>query len=181
MIYALLLIVLRYTADDPSWTCHCHHACLITWDKYHHNNNNNDNNNNTTGHIGFWNADEGNDVVGGKAQVGGEDGVYLYRPHAQSISSLYIPPHTPEQVWSTSYDGTVRRMDLEREAFVEVYRASGEFEDVSFHDAAFSGSGVAYLGCRTGEVMALDGRSGEVSWSAQAHDGEGEGERAREI
>ena len=122
--------------------------------------------------MGFWNADEGNDVIGGKARVGGEDGVYHYRPHMQSVSSLYIPPHTPEVLWSTSYDGTMRRMDIEREAFVEAYRIPEELGEDSFHDAAFSDGGVvAFLGCRSGEVIAMDVRSGQMQWRAQAHNG----------
>ena len=119
-------------------------------------------------------------MVGGKAREGGEDGVYLYRPHVNNISSLHISPLAPEQLWSASYDGTVRCTDIERQqAFVEIYpssmSASGDImggEEVSFHDAAFSGApGAAYLGCRSGEVVMLDTRSGAAGWTAKAHDG----------
>lgn len=104
--------------------------------------------------------------------MGGEDGVYLYRPHVGNISCLYIPPHVPEQLWTTSYDGTLRRMDVEQQAFVECYRAPGELGDVSFHDAAFSNtSGMAYVGCRSGEIVAVDLKSGSAGWTTKAHDG----------
>lgn len=125
------------------------------------------------GHVGFWNADEGNDVIGGKAAVGGEDGVYLFRPHVGSASALYASPRAPDSLWSASYDGTVRRTDIERQAFVESYRTPGDYEEVRIQDMAFNGSSceAAYLACSTGEVTVLDTRSGQAGWTSQFHDG----------
>mmetsp|Transcript_17986 Transcript_17986/g.30093 ORF Transcript_17986/g.30093 Transcript_17986/m.30093 type:complete len:576 (+) Transcript_17986:99-1826(+) len=125
------------------------------------------------GHVGFWNADEGNNVIGGKAAVGGEDGVYLFRPHVGSASALFVSPHAPHSLWSSSYDGTVRRTDIECQAFVEAYRTPGEYEEVRIQDMAFNGnsSDAAYLACSTGEVTVLDTRSGQAGWTAQFHDG----------
>jgi WD40 repeat protein len=124
------------------------------------------------GHVGFWNADEDNSgLIGGKARVGGEDGVYLYQPHVGNISSLCVLPQAPGQVWSTSYDGTVRRTDIERQAFIESFQAPGEYNDVSFHDADFSLPGAAYLGCNTGDIVMLDTNSGSAGWTARAHEG----------
>ena len=104
--------------------------------------------------------------------MGGEDGVYLYKPHVGNVSALHISPHAPDQLWSVSYDGTIRRTDMEQQSFVQVYEAPGELDEISFHDAAFTSiPGAAYLGCRSGDVVMLDLKSGTAGWTAQAHEG----------
>jgi hypothetical protein len=97
----------------------------------------------------------------------------LYRPHIGNISSLHITSRAPNQLWSSSYDGTVRRTDIESQAFIEAFRAPGDYNEVSFHDAAFGiTSDSVYLACNTGEVVMLDTRSGVANCTAKAHDGE---------
>lgn len=99
--------------------------------------------------------------------------MYLYRPHVGSVSGLHVPPHCPENLLSASYDGTLRRMDIEQQAFVEAFRSPGEYDEVRFHDMAFGSSpGSVLLGCHSGEVVMVDLRSGAAEWTAQAHEGE---------
>lgn len=87
------------------------------------------------GYISVWeplaNRDEGNEITG-------SDGItYNLRiPHDSSpISCIKIPPTQPNKLFSSSYNSTLRRIDLEKGVSEEVFAFGGE-EDGDYDDGA---------------------------------------------
>lgn len=64
------------------------------------------------GNLGLWAVDADDN--------GDDDGVYQFKPHTGSIPRLEFDALDGNKVVSTSYDGTVRRMDVEKGAFEQV-------------------------------------------------------------
>ena len=65
------------------------------------------------GNVGLWTVDENND---GDAA----DGVFQFSPHTGAVARLKFDSADGNKLISTSYDGTVRRMDVEKGAFEQV-------------------------------------------------------------
>lgn len=63
--------------------------------------------------MGLWTVDENNDDDA-------TDGVFQFRPHTGPVPRLKFDPVDSNKLISTSYDGTVRRMDVEKGAFEQV-------------------------------------------------------------
>lgn len=112
------------------------------------------------GHVGFWNATNMDDA---------NSEIYLYQPHFRNVSCLHVDCALPHKLWSTGYDGTIRAMDIESQAFIEKYRPLDDLNDTSFHDCAFN-LNTLYLGCGNGDVMMYDAKSGTAGWKSSAHD-----------
>lgn len=74
------------------------------------------------GNVGLWtiggqgSGDEDN--KGGA--TAGADSVFQFKPHTGSVPRLVFDPTDGNKLISTSYDGTVRRMDVEKGAFEQV-------------------------------------------------------------
>ena len=100
------------------------------------------------GCLGLW------DVNFGKISSGNLDplttnpeGVYKYRPHIANITSLNCWTSSANKIYSTSYDGTVRCLDIHSEQFDNTYVVEGElFEsEAMIHDAAYLRDGSTLL------------------------------------
>jgi WD40 repeat protein len=63
------------------------------------------------GNVGLWKIDALNDE---------NDGVSLFRPHKSVVSHLEWTPEG-DKLFSFSYDGTVRLMDVEAQAWRQVF------------------------------------------------------------
>lgn len=77
------------------------------------------------GHLGIWNVDQYG------ATDGATDGVHLFKPHSGAVSSLAWTC-SGTTLLSSSYDGTVRAFDANKQVFEEVfatYDDSPEFKD----------------------------------------------------
>mmetsp|Transcript_8604 Transcript_8604/g.19338 ORF Transcript_8604/g.19338 Transcript_8604/m.19338 type:complete len:596 (-) Transcript_8604:92-1879(-) len=76
------------------------------------------------GHLGIWNVDQfGAKVVGDEvsAKIGSTtDGVHLFKPHSGCISSL-VWNSSGTTLLSSSYDGSVRAFDANKQVFEEVF------------------------------------------------------------
>lgn len=74
------------------------------------------------GNIGLWTIgggdDEGNNTDHNDNDNGNSNsGVFQFKPHTGSVPRLAFDPLDGNKLISTSYDGTVRRMDVEKGAF----------------------------------------------------------------
>jgi len=65
------------------------------------------------GNLGLWSVD---------SEEGGTDGVSLFKPHGGAINNLEWN-HDGSSLFSVSYDGSVREMDVEKQIFSEVFAA----------------------------------------------------------
>jgi len=62
------------------------------------------------GYVGIWNVDKLGDI----------GGVHLFKPHSGAVSSLSWTSRG-QSLLSSSYDGTVRLFDVERQSFKEIF------------------------------------------------------------
>lgn len=76
------------------------------------------------GNVGLWTiggqGDDTDDADDNGAAVTGADAVFQFKPHTGSVPRLMFDPTDGNKLISTSYDGTVRRMDVEKGAFEQV-------------------------------------------------------------
>ncbi|KAK9741105.1 hypothetical protein RND81_03G082000 [Saponaria officinalis] len=112
------------------------------------------------GHLGFWDV---------KPEKEDEDVIHLYQPHASPISGIYVHPFSSSKVYTSSYDGFVRFMDIEREEFNLVYSSSSESKLYSLSLQPNDADSV-YIGDGRGYLNVVDGRVGELTNSWSLHD-----------
>ncbi|KAL2482769.1 DROUGHT SENSITIVE 1 [Forsythia ovata] len=77
---------------------------------------------NKFGNIGFWKVDAEND---------NGDGIYLYCPHSGPVSGIVLDPFSVSKMFSSCYDGFIRLMDVEKEAFDLVYSSEYSIHSIS--------------------------------------------------
>ena len=114
-----------------------------------------------SGCLGIW------DVNFGKSQgtnfdhsLANEEGVYKYLPHKANVSSIHCWENSSNRVYTTSYDGTVRVLDVNNEQFELIYELPDEDIDLMISDACFLRDGnTSLLGLSNGETCMIDTRS----------------------
>lgn len=106
----------------------------------------------SAGHVSVWHANRAADDP--------SDGVHLHQPHMQYISGLAWCPRSASALYSSSYDGVVRCLHVERQAFVTLH-VSEEHEWAAFTIAA-ANAATLWLGTNTGGLGAVDARSGKA-------------------
>ncbi|XP_039141561.1 WD repeat-containing protein 76 [Dioscorea cayenensis subsp. rotundata] len=107
------------------------------------------------GNVGFWDVGKG------------RDGVYVYKPHASPVSGISVHPFAATKIFTSSYDGFIRLMDVEEETFNMIYASDFEIFSISQvpndHNSLYCGEG-------TGILKAWDERAGKVSGSWELHE-----------
>ncbi|GMH20589.1 hypothetical protein Nepgr_022430 [Nepenthes gracilis] len=113
---------------------------------------------NKFGDVGFWDVESRNED---------RDGIYLYHPHTAPVSGILVQPFSLSKIYTSSYDGLVRLMDVEKEVFDLIY---------SSNDAIFSLSqqpndaNSIYFSEGNGVVKMCDVRVGNTSASWNLHE-----------
>ena len=103
------------------------------------------------GNLGIWDVN---------STTTGNGGVFKFTPHVGGIIKLHAYDNDPSKLYSVSSDGTIRFLDLGKEAFVLGFTAPEGLNDVSFNDASFCSSGnTIYIGKTDGTVGLVDFRS----------------------
>ena len=88
------------------------------------------------GNLGIFDASQQNEN-GIKTEDDGEDdgddawepAITTFKIHTRTISAFHFPAHAPTSLLSCSYDSSIRRLDLEKGAAVEVYAPSDKGAD----------------------------------------------------
>ena len=101
------------------------------------------------GQVGFWSV----------SQDFSQQCKLQVEPHSQYISGLKWCPSTGKDLFTCSYDGACRKLDLDAESFLEIY--SSEEHEFSACDVDSAGNTV-YLGDNDGQLLVFDIRSGKV-------------------
>ena len=111
-----------------------------------------------SGHVGVWDVD--------KYGASSVDGIYKYRPHISNIakiccSSPATSSSSSAMVYTTSYDGTIRHLDLNHDAFTTVFAAPEDIEAMYFTDASFcyDHSECVYVSTSDGCIAFIDLRA----------------------
>jgi hypothetical protein len=83
------------------------------------------------GYLGIWNVDQYNTASlesSKRGKISTTDGVHLFKPHSGPISTLSWN-ESGSKLLSSSYDGTVRMLDVEKQVFHEVFATYND-EDI---------------------------------------------------
>ncbi|KAI3987847.1 hypothetical protein MKX01_020961 [Papaver californicum] len=100
-------------------------------------------------------------------QIGNGDGIYLYDPHTAPISGIVIQPFSLSKVYTSSYDGCIRLMDVEKEAFDMLFSSDDAIFCLSPHPHEAKS---LYFGEAQGMIKVWDERAGKSSSSCTLHD-----------
>eukprot|EP01041_Mallomonas_annulata_P000431 gene431-771_t len=112
-----------------------------------------------SGHLGLWDVD---------SLVADNDGVSMYRPHVSNIAAIHCWPQDFQKIWSVSYDGTIRFMDVHQQAFVLGFEAPEPITDIYFSDACFASDGHSILlGLSDGRIASVDTRQHAKTYTWQ--------------
>ncbi len=123
------------------------------------------------GNVGLWRVD---DVAGGGAEAADaeadEDDASFraFRPHVQYISGLRWTAAGASRLLTCSYDGSLRVLDPEAGAWLELH-ASAAGDEYSAFDCTPDG-GACYVADNCGGLRLLDARAGTVAAPAALHD-----------
>lgn len=111
-----------------------------------------------SGSLGMWRVGED-----------GDDAVMQYQPHTRTINMLQYDPTNSNKLYSASYDGTVRCLDVVAEAFE--FTTSISDDDGWLQHATVSPDGhQLYVVTSEGTARCIDLRSGKAAWQSQLHD-----------
>ncbi|XP_055085040.1 WD repeat-containing protein 76 [Periophthalmus magnuspinnatus] len=79
-----------------------------------------------SGQVGLWSL----------SSTWGDDGVLLFEPHSRPVTCMAFSSANPTYFLSTSYDGSMRRMDVEKAMFDDVYDVDDGLKTFDFlsHD-----------------------------------------------
>ncbi|KAI1314333.1 hypothetical protein EDD11_002274 [Mortierella claussenii] len=80
------------------------------------------------GNLGFWDLDE-SQADDYEPEYDEEPNVYSYKAHTRTLSSMQYSPTDPTKLFTTSYDGSVRYLDLVKQQFMESYVVSPDVSD----------------------------------------------------
>ncbi|PKU67631.1 WD repeat-containing protein 76 [Dendrobium catenatum] len=110
---------------------------------------------NKLGNVGFWDLDFG-------MGDGNEDdsGIYVYAPHSASVSGISVHPSSVSKIFTGSYDGLVRKMDVEKETFNVTYSTENCIFSICQWPCDIDS---LYIGEGAGDLKHWDERAGKVS------------------
>ncbi|KAM6980561.1 WD repeat-containing protein 76 [Aplochiton taeniatus] len=95
----------------------------------------------------------GFDTQGGEC---GDDGVLLFEPHTRPVGCMAFSRSSPANLLTSSYDGSLRSMDVEKAAFDDVYSIEDGIKNFDFlsHDCS-----TLMVGDWYGDVAIVDRRT----------------------
>jgi WD40 repeat protein len=104
------------------------------------------------GYVGLWDVDN---------FTAGNDGVYMYRIHNSNVTRLHCFQQDPWKIYSSSYDGTIRCLDVHANAFVVAFDAPDSDGNTFTSDCYFlsSNASCALIGKSDGQVALVDMRA----------------------
>lgn len=116
---------------------------------------------NKYGNLGFWDV---------KPENEDGDGIHLYQPHSAPISGISVQPFSLSKMYTSSYDGLLRLMDIEKEVFDLVYSSSSGSAVFSLSQQPNDANSI-YFGEGQGDLNMLDARVGKNLSSWSIHEG----------
>ena len=106
-----------------------------------------------SGHLGFINIEH---LMSSKTLKRESETVHGFHPHVRAITSCLFSPTNSNQLLTTSYDGSVRIMDIEKQQFLEAFVHPN---DGLLSCASASREGSFFVSTVDGEVGLLDPRA----------------------
>ncbi|KAJ3129226.1 hypothetical protein HK098_002210 [Nowakowskiella sp. JEL0407] len=119
-----------------------------------------------TGSLAFWDlsaSEDRNDDAGeNENEDGVEDKVFTFRPHSDSISAMVYHKHDSSTLFTSSYDGAIRNLNVDQGKFYETYFTLDEDDFISSIEATQNG---LYFGRKSGRLCHLDVRENKVYYA----------------
>ncbi|WCJ29847.1 DNA damage-binding protein CMR1 [Euphorbia peplus] len=112
---------------------------------------------NEVGNVAFWTPGSSNEEG---------NGVYLYRPHTAPISGIMFMQDWLSKIVTSSQDGFLRMMDVEKEIFDEIYSSKKAIFSLSQRPHDMSG---LFFGEGYGEFSIKDVRKGGLASNWMLH------------
>eukprot|EP01031_Cornospumella_fuschlensis_P029582 gene29582-35711_t len=111
------------------------------------------------GYLGIWDVE-------GRTQEEKDDGgvVYRYQVHSSNLMRLWCGQDSPSKLFSSSYDGTVRALDLEQEAFVNVFTSPEDRYNLYCTDLSPLSSHEVIVSKSDGSISLIDFRASSSSY-----------------
>lgn len=108
----------------------------------------------TNGMLGIWAVDDDSEE---------EPAITRFNPHRKNIARISVRPDAPEEVVSSSYDGSIRTMDLQKNISKCVVEFDDQWGDASgVSDFKFIDKNIGYLTTLGGEFAIFDLREATV-------------------
>ncbi|KAJ3074160.1 hypothetical protein HK102_005870, partial [Quaeritorhiza haematococci] len=111
------------------------------------------------GRLGFWDVP----VDGEEIDENDNNKTYEFKPHDGGISTLIHDPIDSTKLYTASYDGSIRRMDVNAMAFEEILQFPDRDMVTSMDFKPSSASLVGYCTNSAGELVRFDPRSSGLS------------------
>lgn len=93
----------------------------------------------TVGDLGIWAVDSGSEERGEDE----DPTISIVKPHGKLISKILVPTQSPTKIYTSSYDGSVRSLDLNKLSSSELAYLSDPFTDKDYplgvSDISFAG------------------------------------------
>ncbi|KAG0213486.1 hypothetical protein BGX28_004341 [Mortierella sp. GBA30] len=80
------------------------------------------------GNLGFWDLDESL-PEDHEPEYDEQPNIYSYKAHTRTLSSMQYSPSDPTKLFTSSYDGSVRYLDLTKQQFIESYVVAPDASD----------------------------------------------------
>ncbi|XP_078439666.1 DROUGHT SENSITIVE 1 isoform X1 [Wolffia australiana] len=110
------------------------------------------------GNLGFWDADFGESEG---------DGSYVYTPHSAPVSGISLHPFSSSKVFTCSYDGFIRLMDVGETVFKMIYSTEDSIFSLIHHP---NNTKSLYFGEGQGDLKMWDESAGKISSSWDLHE-----------
>ncbi|KAJ1567692.1 hypothetical protein HK096_009057, partial [Nowakowskiella sp. JEL0078] len=115
------------------------------------------------GSLAFWQVPEDKNLkeIESSGNLGfksDEDNVFTFSPHTGSISSLKFHSTDRSKLFTTSYDGSLRYLDINTHHFEEIYFTEQADNFLSSLDLHCSSPDILYFGKKLGQLFQLDTR-----------------------
>jgi WD40 repeat protein len=114
------------------------------------------------GYVGIW---ESNNFTSD------HEGVYRFKPHVANVAKIGSWDFNPLNIFTCSYDGTVRIIDMQKNAFVLAFQDSQDLHEVQYIDASTSNkfSNSLLVARSDGKISCIDLRASSKSYQFSYH------------
>lgn len=111
------------------------------------------------GELGIWDTSKPDD-----------EGVLSFQSHSRSIATIIVDPENPNRVYTASYDGSIRKLELPAAKSTEVFFESNPHDPVGVSDMALVDANTLYYTTLQGDFGVVDMRTSTQKPAQELHE-----------